>query len=231
MAMHTLTFHCVENISNISATGTHSCREGEVCALVTLTLGSHGKNVMVTVSWLGQFCVVALKHNFHAVVAPQTVSCTTGGAKSHSWGEHPWAPSQLIIHVPHLSLRHLSREWIITNESNPDLCAQVLLTQDNSLPWVRTWRLTLYYFIPGISNTTGLIQVSHPTMRRAGLEILDLPFRQRGAPPVGKDLLKGENGATPSFLHSILLSTACLDFCFNSDKVHGIAAELPAARG
>lgn len=145
MAMHTLTFQCVENIS---ATGTHSCREGEGCALVTLALGSHGKNVMVTLSCLGQFCVIALKHNFRAVVAPQTVSCTTGGAQGApkkpflrrtSMGTIPALLLLLIIHLPHLSPRHLSRVWIIvTNESNPDLCAQVrspLLTQDNSPEW------------------------------------------------------------------------------------------------
>lgn len=64
MAVHALTFRCVENVA---ATGIHSCRQGEVCALITLTWGSHGENVSADSFLLDGTSYVSLLSNTAAV--------------------------------------------------------------------------------------------------------------------------------------------------------------------
>lgn len=217
MAMHTLTFHCV---GNIPATGIHSCREGESVLWLPWLWVHMVKVWVVTVPCLmGQFCVIALKHHCHAMLAP---SCTTGRAegapkkpslrRTCHW-HHPSTVLLFITHLPYLSPLHL---WC-----EPSQMSQILTCVHKSgahcwhkvISLRETLKINLDCFIPGISNISGLILVSHPTIQRAGLEIVDpLPFRQRGAPPVGKDLLKGENYAIPSFPPKAMTYTACIPF-------------------
>lgn len=170
-------------------------------------------------AWWDKLCVIAFKHSCRATVAPQTVSCTTGRAEGA-----PKNPSLRRTYIPvrcccsgyiwHIypccisSVNHhkSAKPWPVCTSQEP-------AADTGKFPWVRTWGLTLDCFIPGISNITGLILVSHPTIRRAGLEITaHLPFRQRGAPPVGKDLLKGENCTTPSSPLKAMACTACIPF-------------------